>query len=91
MQGRLRLPAANGKSSFIDARDIAACAAAALTSDKFDGRAIEITGPESLDYTEAASILSSTLKRDIQYVPLSPDEYVTVTTSEGTPPYPSPK
>lgn len=36
-QGVIAVPAAQGKSSFIDVRDIAESAAAALSSTKFDG------------------------------------------------------
>ncbi len=85
LRGNLRLPAAQGKLGFIDARDIAACAAAALTSGKFDGGAFTITGPESLTYTQAAKILSTALKRTIKYTALTVDEYVKVRTSEGFP------
>ena len=42
--GQIAVPAGDGKSSFIDARDIAASAAAALTTDAFNGRAFNLTG-----------------------------------------------
>lgn len=85
MQGNLRLPAAHGRTSFIDARDIAACAVAALTADKFDGKAFELTGPESLDYEQAAEILSAATGRHIAYTPLAEDQYIKVRTDEGMP------
>ena len=81
MQGNLRLPAAHGRTSFIDARDIAACAVAALTADKFDGKAFELTGPESLDYQQAAEILSAATERHIAYTPLAEDQYIKVRTA----------
>ncbi|MBS0517519.1 MAG: SDR family oxidoreductase [Proteobacteria bacterium] len=66
-RGVIAVPAADGKSSFIDARDIAASAAAALASDRFDGKAFNLTGPQALSYAEAAAILSRALGREIVY------------------------
>jgi uncharacterized protein YbjT (DUF2867 family) len=86
LQGNLRLPAAQGKTGFIDARDIAACAVVAFTTDKFDGRAIELTGPEALDYAQAADILSAAMGKAVTYTRLSEEEYIRVRTSEGMPP-----
>lgn len=86
LKGEIRLPAAQGKTSFIDARDIAACAAAAFTTDKFNGHAFDLTGPEALSYTEAAEILSAATGKAIKYTPLSGDEYKKLRISEGDPP-----
>ena len=68
--GVIAVPAAEGKTSFIDSRDIAASAAAALTSSRFDGKAFNLTGPAALSYGEAAEILSAVLGRKIAYQPL---------------------
>jgi uncharacterized protein YbjT (DUF2867 family) len=84
-QGQIALPAANGKSSFVDVRDIAASAAAALTSSRFDGRAFELTGPEALSYAEAADILSGVLGRKISYQHMEPDAFVSVLSGVGVP------
>jgi uncharacterized protein YbjT (DUF2867 family) len=46
--GQIAVPAGDGKSSFVDARDIAESAAAALTTDRFNGKAFNLTGPEAL-------------------------------------------
>lgn len=81
--GRIALPAGDGKSSFIDARDIAASAAAALTSSAFDGRAFDLTGPEALSYAEAATILSEVLGRPIAYESTSDEAFVAMLTGAG--------
>ena len=48
--GVIAVPAADGRTSFIDARDIAASAAAALTSDRFDGQAFNLIAvPGTID------------------------------------------
>lgn len=67
LNGEIRVPAAEGKSSFIDARDIAASAAAALTTDSFDNQAFDLTGPEAFGYAEAAKMLSAATGRTIGY------------------------
>lgn len=83
--GVIAVPAADGKSSFIDSRDIAASAAAALTSKQFDGKAFNLTGPEALSYAEAADILSSVLGRKITYQPVTTEAFVTMLTGAGVP------
>ncbi|WP_421693431.1 SDR family oxidoreductase [Aestuariivirga sp.] len=81
--GQFSTPAADGKSSFIDARDIAASAAAALTSSRFDGKAYNLTGPAALSYAEAAETLSSVLGRKITYQPISDEAFVAMLTGAG--------
>jgi uncharacterized protein YbjT (DUF2867 family) len=65
--GTIEVPAGEGRSSFIDARDIAESAAGALTSDAFNGQAFVLTGPEAFSYAEAAAILSKAYGRTIGY------------------------
>ncbi len=57
-QGVMSLPAGDGRTSFIDVRDIAAVAVAALTDRKHLGNGFVLTGPEALSHGEAARILS---------------------------------
>lgn len=83
--GVIALPAATGKSSFIDARDIAASAAAALTSDAFDGQAFNLTGPEALDYAQAAAILSAAIAKPIRYEAITDDAFIAILTGAGVP------
>lgn len=74
--GELRLPAADGRTSFVDARDIAACAVAALTSDRFDGKAWDLTGPEAVTYADVAAALGETLGKPVTYTPIDDDAFV---------------
>jgi len=83
--GVIAVPAADGKSSFIDVRDVAASAAAALTSARFDGKAFNLTGPAALSYAEAAEILSSVLGRKIAYQAITTEAFVTMLTGAGVP------
>ncbi len=64
--------------SFIDARDIAAVATniLSLTEDQhaFINKSINVTGPESLSYSQAAEILSKEIGRTITYLDVSEDD-----------------
>ena len=69
--GALHLPAGDGKVSFIDVRDVAAVAFAALTDPAHECRAYTLTGGESLDHTQAMAALSHACGRAIPYIPLT--------------------
>lgn len=83
--GVIALPAGDGKSSFIDVRDIADSAAAALTTDRFDGRAFNLTGPEAFGYAEAAELLAPAVGKPITYKPISDAEFIGILTGAGVP------
>jgi len=83
--GTIAVPAAEGKTSFIDVRDIAASAAAALTSSKFDGKAFNLTGPAALSYGDAADILSKATGRKIVYQPIDDAAFIKGLTGAGVP------
>ncbi len=63
----IAVPAGNGKTSFIDVRDIAAVAAKVLTEPGHEGRAYDLTGAEALSYGQVAKILSAQLGRRVTY------------------------
>ena len=68
---RIRLPAGQGRTSFIDTRDIADVAALALTRpDEHTGQAYTLTGGEALGWSAVASMLSAELGRPIVYQPI---------------------
>jgi uncharacterized protein YbjT (DUF2867 family) len=69
--GGLHLPASDAKISFVDVRDIAAVASAALTEPGHAGNAYTLTGGRALDHYEVVSILSRAAGKPIRYVPLS--------------------
>lgn len=83
--GTIAVPAGEGKSSFIDVRDIAASAAAALTKDQFNGKAFNLTGPEALSYDQAAVVLSQALGRTINYQALDDATFVNGLVGAGVP------
>ncbi len=84
--GTMALPAGDGKIAFIDARDIAAAAAAQLLADEMTCGTFVLTGPEALDHTQAARILSSATGRQIAYRNISSSEFAkTLSTVTGMP------
>jgi uncharacterized protein YbjT (DUF2867 family) len=60
--------AGEARYAWIDARDIARVAAVALTEPGHEGRAYELTGPQSLTHEEVAYTLGRALGRPIRYV-----------------------
>lgn len=79
------LPAADARTSLIDARDIAASAAAALRSDEFNGQAFTLTGPEALTYAEAAATLSKAAGSEIRYAAVDDESFVKSAVDAGVP------
>jgi len=60
-----------GRLAMIDVRDVAASALAAL-AEEFDNEVLEISGPESISFADAAEAISRDAGRDVSYVPISP-------------------
>jgi uncharacterized protein YbjT (DUF2867 family) len=80
--GQIRLPAGGGKLPFIDTRDVAAVAAAAMTEDGPEG-ILPLTGPEAIDHHDLARALSEALGRRITYTPVEPEEFIQLMLSRG--------
>ena len=72
-QNTFYLPLGDGKVSYIDTRDIAAVAVAALTQDGHEGKAYEVTGLEAIYNQEIAEIISQVVGRKINYVDVPED------------------
>ncbi|WP_332305451.1 SDR family oxidoreductase [Rhizobium sp. GR12] len=83
--GEIAVPAGEGKTSFIDVRDIAGSAAAALTTDAFDGKAFNLTGPRAIGYGEAAAIISQAIGKPVSYGPVSDEVFIGILTGAGVP------
>ncbi|GAA0569266.1 SDR family oxidoreductase [Craurococcus roseus] len=66
-RGELWAPAGRGRTSFVDARDVAEAAAEVLTGQGHERRAYPLTGAEELDLYEAAAVLSETIGRPVAY------------------------
>lgn len=79
------MPAGDGKASFIDADNIAEVAALALTQDGHNGKAYELTGPETLSYNDVAALLTEITGRTISYPKPGNEEFKSVLVSSGAP------
>ncbi|WP_172567177.1 SDR family oxidoreductase [Vibrio fluvialis] len=84
-QGVIGVPAGEGKSSFIDVRDIASSAAAALTTNRFDNQAFNLTGPEALSYAQAAQKISAELGKPVAYQAMEEGAFCDLLKSVGVP------
>ena len=73
--GTLAEPAGDGKTAFIDTRDIAAVAAEVLTRPGHDGKLYTLTGPELLDRHQVAAILGEVLGRPVKYLPVTDAQF----------------
>jgi uncharacterized protein YbjT (DUF2867 family) len=62
-------PAGDGRASFVSRDDLADVGAAVLLddSDRFDGRALDVTGPEAITLGRAADLLAELTGRPAEY------------------------
>ena len=79
------VPVGKAKTSFLDVRDIGAVGAVVLMETGHENKAYDLTGPEALDYWQAAQILSETLGRKITYRNPNPLHFLYKTVQRGTP------
>lgn len=75
LAGEIALPAGDVPEPFTDAEDIAEVAVALLTGDRFDGEVIEVTGPESLTFAQAAAGLSDAIGRPVIFRQISVEAF----------------
>lgn len=64
-RGELLSPQGNAASPFIDARDIAAAAAAVLMGEGHKGRIYDLTGPEALTQSQVAALIAEVFGRPV--------------------------
>jgi uncharacterized protein YbjT (DUF2867 family) len=72
--GALAAPAHGVRLSLIDARDVAAVAAAVLTQHGHEGATYQLTGPEALGFAELARQLTRAIGAPIAYADLPVDQ-----------------
>jgi uncharacterized protein YbjT (DUF2867 family) len=70
-RGVIYAPVNDARLSFVDVRDLADVAAAALLGPGHEGKVYEITGPEALSYADLAATLSDVLGKPVQSVNVS--------------------
>ena len=84
-RGRLVLPAGAVVEPFIDLEDLADVATKALLGEIDAGRVYELTGPRLLSMDDVAGELSAATRREIEYVPGTPEEFVADVEADGIP------
>jgi uncharacterized protein YbjT (DUF2867 family) len=82
----IRVPAAYAKVSWIDARDVAAAAAAVLAADRVHaGKAYTLTGPQALNHAEVAAVIEQACGRAVRYEAIAEEEARCVLSQAGFP------
>jgi uncharacterized protein YbjT (DUF2867 family) len=71
--GAIHLPTGDGRAPFVDTRDIAAVAAAALTERGHEGKTYETTGPRAISVADIAKAISDVVGREVKHVDVPPD------------------
>jgi uncharacterized protein YbjT (DUF2867 family) len=85
LEGVIALPAGDVAEPFLDVDDLADVAVAALTQPGHAGRIYELTGPRLLTFADVAAELSTATGRDVQYLPVTPEEYAAGAADAGIP------
>lgn len=75
LAGMLPMPGGEMVEPIIDVDDIADVVVEALTDDRHLGEVYEVTGPELLTFADMAKILSETLRRPVQHLPISFEDF----------------
>jgi len=84
--GQLRLPAADGRVSFVSRDDVARSLAALATAPPAS-RPQEITGPEALDLTALAALAQKEWATPVEYTPITPAGLVADLAAGGEDPW----
>ncbi|HET6832651.1 MAG TPA: NAD(P)H-binding protein [Acidimicrobiales bacterium] len=85
LDGEVVLPARDELEPFVDADDIADVAVAALTDDRHIGEVYELTSPRLLTFADAVGEIAAASGRQIDYVPVSVEEYAAGAAEHGVP------
>lgn len=83
--GVITLPAGQQAEPFVDVDDIADVAVAALTEDHHNGQVYEVTGPRLMTLSDVAADLSRATGRDIAYVDVPHEAFVSEIENSGAP------
>lgn len=87
LRGVLPGPMGTARFAMVDARDVAAAAAAALATSEHDGKTFVLTGPAALSYAEAAATLTRILGRPVGYSDTPPEVAREHMLAGGCPPW----
>jgi len=82
--GELRVPTGGQPTSFVDTRDIADVAAAALLDSRHARRSYTLTGPKALTWSEVAALIGQAAGHQVRYIDSPLKEYLGALTEKGT-------
>lgn len=82
--GGIYLASDDAKTSFISTGDIAEVASVAFADEHF-GMEYNLTGPEALNHSEVAKIISDNSNKDVKYFPLKEEEMLQSARENGMP------
>lgn len=83
--GSFKLPAGNGRTGWVDVRDIAAVAFRVLVETGHEGQVYPVTGPQALSMSDVAATVSDVVGRPVRYVPSSPADALVAMASSKLP------
>jgi len=84
--GKYKGSAGNGKYTAISVHDIAECAALLLTHpEEHHDQTYQLTGSEAFTEKEVAALISKVIGKQVEYVDLSPEDFLKEATSWGLP------
>jgi uncharacterized protein YbjT (DUF2867 family) len=83
--GELKVPTGGQPTSFVDTRDIADVATAALLDSGHAGRFYTLTGPQALTLAEVARSIGQAAGHQVRYVDPLLNEYLEAFSDNGTP------
>lgn len=84
--GVVALPEEDAKVSYIDVRDIAACAARLLVDPgEHENKMYALTGPEGLTGADVAAQLSAASGREVTYTSIDEETYIRTLADHGVP------
>ncbi|WP_291844751.1 NAD(P)H-binding protein [Maricaulis sp.] len=83
--GEIPLPVGQTPEPFIDARDIADIATAALTTRAHDGALYEVTGPQSLTFGALAGLISAQAGHTVTHIDIPHAEFLHGARQAGLP------
>jgi uncharacterized protein YbjT (DUF2867 family) len=84
-QGALQTPIGDAAVSVVDARDIAAVAAVALTEPGHEGKTYTVTGPEALSHPDIATTLGNAIGKSVRFESMPSQDFIAMLTGFGMP------
>jgi len=83
--GELKIPTGGQPTSFVDTRDIADVATAALLDSGHAGRSYTLTGPQALTLADVAEMIGQAAGYQVRHIDPPLNEYLAAVSNRGTP------